>query len=375
MRKAMLSIHLFLSLILGLFIVITCTTGSLLLVEKDVESWLHPVRITSGTGEAPLPVLLQHANEAVPGMKADRVEYPADDKLYHIHLSKDGAGGKDGRTVYGDPATGEVFGQVHEERREPFATIYNLHRYFLLTNVIGRTSAASVVGILGMALTIILLTGLYLWWPGLRKWALGFRVIRNRGKFMFNMSLHKASGIISIPLLLILALTGTVNAFEKMIPGWVGFAAREEIPAAAMKSAASSEQMLPPDKIIEIVKSTYPDSELMRISLPAKAGQSYQVGLKDGISATSGANSTVYLDAASGEILYKTDPSLTINLYNAWRKGLHFGTYGGVITEIIYFVFGMMPLVLMITGLVIWRLKGNAKRRTRRKQAAAPAAA
>lgn len=371
MRKAVLTIHLFLSLILGLFVVATCTTGSLLMIEPDVESWLYPIGQKPTPGDVGAAVVEQHADALSPGLKADRIELPAQDGFYHVHLSKDG---KDGKLVYADPGTGDVFGQVQEERREPFLTIYNLHRYFLLTSVIGKAPAASVVGVLGLGLMLILLTGIYLWWPGIRKWALGFRIIRNRGKLLHNMGLHKTIGIVSIPVLLLASLTGFVNAFEKSIPGWIGFNAKEDVPASAMVSKSKDESILPMDRVIDIIKRNYPDSALIKIQLPLKAGQAYQVGLKEGFGASSGSNSTVYMDASTGQVLYKTDPKLAINLYNTWRKGLHFATWGGETTKLISFVFGMMPLVLMITGLTIWRLKAQARKRSRKKGNAAIAA-
>ncbi|BFT71069.1 PepSY domain-containing protein [Paenibacillus sp. P36] len=49
MRKVVLRIHLILSLVLGLFIVTTCTTGSLIIVEPEVESWMYPI------GQSPTP--------------------------------------------------------------------------------------------------------------------------------------------------------------------------------------------------------------------------------------------------------------------------------------------------------------------------------
>lgn len=374
MRKIVLTVHLTLSLILGLFVVATCTSGSLLLIESDVEGWLHPIDHKVTPGEINIAAIKQHTDATYPDYKIDSIEYPAKDHMYHIHLSK--TTGKGTQTVFADPGTGDVFGKVQEERLEPFATIYQLHRYFLLLPVIGKTGAATVVGLIGVGLMLILVTGAYLWWPGLRKWALGFKFVRNRGKLMQNMSLHKLIGIISIPVLLFSALTGTVNAFEKQIPTWVGFKTKEGIPASALQSKTKDGKTLPMEQVIEVVKDKYPNSKIVKITLPTKAGQSYQVGVRDGFAAnTAGSNSTIYVDSFAGEVLYKTNPTLAINLYNSWRKGLHFATWGGEVTKLIAFVFGMMPLVLMITGLAIWRIKAKARRRSKKPATAGAVAA
>ncbi|NBD24150.1 PepSY-associated TM helix domain-containing protein [Paenibacillus glycinis] len=81
------------------------------------------------------------------------------------------------------------------------------------------------------------------------------------------------------------------------------------------------------------------------------------------------------MNASNGEILYKTHPNWAINIYNAWRKGLHFATWGGLTTRLITFAFGMMPLVLMVTGLVVWRLKAAARKRGKNRKTDAAAVA
>ncbi|OCT12998.1 hypothetical protein A8709_22005 [Paenibacillus pectinilyticus] len=365
MRKIVLTIHLTLSLIFGLFFVATCTSGSLLMIESDVEGWLHPVDHKVTPGEINMAVIKQHTDTSYPDYKIDSVEYPQKDKMYHVHLSK--TTGKGTQTVFADPGTGEVFGKVQEARLEPFATIYQLHRYFLLLPLIGKTGAATVVGIIGVGMMLVLVTGAYLWWPGLRKWVLGFKYVRNRGKLMQNMSLHKLVGIISLPILFFAAFTGVINAFEKQIPGWIGFQTKETIPATALQSKTKDGKTLPLENVIDVVKGKYPDSKIIKITLPTKPGQSYQVGVQDGFAAnTAGSNSTIYVDSFAGDVLYKTNPTKAINLYNSWRKGLHFATWGGETTKLLAFVFGMMPLVLMVTGLAIWRIKAKARKRSRK---------
>lgn len=364
MRKIVLAIHLFLSLILGLFVVATCTTGSLLLIEPDVESWLYPINKKPTPGNVGVAIIQQHADVWNPELKTDQIELPGKDGFYHVHVSK---AGKEGQMIYADPGTGEVFGKVQEERREPFATIYNLHRYFLLTSVIGKKQAASFVGWIGVGMLLILLTGVYLWWPGIRKLARSLRIVLNRGKLMQNIGLHKTIGIISIPLLLLAALTGVVNAFEKSIPVWVGFNAREEVPASAKQNETNIKTILPVDQVVGIVGQSYPTSKLIKIQFPQKPGASYQIGLKEGFGASEKSNSTVYMDSSTGKELYKTNPNLAINLYNAWRKGLHFATWGGTTLRLVSFIFGIMPLVLMVTGIVIWQLKARARRQNKKK--------
>lgn len=371
MRKIVLRTHLILSLVLGLFVVTTCTSGSIIMIEPDLEKLIYPIGEHPTAGDVGIAAIKAQTDKLGPTFETDEIDVPAEDGFYHVSISEDG---KNERMLYADPGTGKTFGNVREERRQPFETIYNLHRYFLLTNVIGKTKAAHFVGWLGVGLILILATGIYLWWPSIRKLANGFRIIRNRGKLALNLSLHKTIGIISIPVLLLSSATGAVNAYEKQIPVWFGFAAKEAVPDSAKKSASESKTILPLEQAVQIVNEKYPNSKLIKVVLPQKPGDAYQVGVKEGFGASSGSNSTIYMDAANGEILYKTHPNWAINLYNTWRKGLHFATWGGEITRWITFVFGMMPLVLMVTGLTMWRLKARARKKGKNRNTGAPAA-
>ena len=48
----------------------------------------------------------------------------------------------------------------------------------------------------GVGFIVVLFTGFYLWyWPGVNRWATALRVQRGRGRFTFNLSLHKMIGL------------------------------------------------------------------------------------------------------------------------------------------------------------------------------------
>jgi hypothetical protein len=68
-------------------------------------------------------------------------------------------------------------------KHKPFTQIQALVKSYTDTSRSYRSSEA-VVGWLGVALTLVLVTGAYLWWPGIRKMAIGFKVIFNRGDFL-----------------------------------------------------------------------------------------------------------------------------------------------------------------------------------------------
>lgn len=79
----------------------------------------------------------------------------------------------------------------------------------------------------------------------------------------------------------------------------------------------------------------------------------------------------VSVDRYSGEILRDTNPDhlpLGSALSELWLLPVHFGEFGGLITRIIWFIGGLMPVLLLVTGFIIWRNKKGSSRKAVRKK-------
>lgn len=77
-------------------------------------------------------------------------------------------------------------------------------------------------------------------------------------------------------------------------------------------------------------------------------------------------NNAVYLDQYSGEVLQVEDgraQGLGDHVLDSFTP-LHFGTFGGLPTRILYVFVGLAPLILFITGFVMWRHRYRTKSRT-----------
>jgi uncharacterized iron-regulated membrane protein len=362
-HKFLMKTHLWLGLIFGIFIVVICTTGSFLVIEEDLNKLLRPQLYQPTQGNASMQNIQENITQAYPNYKMNRIDFPQKDGLYQIQLSKQVEGKATNHTIYVDPGSGRVLGNV-DNNSGFFSIILKLHRYLFLGDVFGKSKASIISGVMGIGLTFILISGAFIWWPGMRKWLSGFVIIRNKGKLIFNQGLHKTVGIATIPFLLVLTLTGVALDFDKDIFGWLGINRTEQVPTAQIKVSANDNQPLSLDRIIEIARTEYPQNKLIRAQIAQKPDQAYQISMKEGYNpnGTTRSNTTAYLDPYTGKILYKINPYKDINLYNTWRNGLHMARWGGLFSRILTFIIGMMPLFLMITGLVIWRVKTRIRK-------------
>jgi uncharacterized iron-regulated membrane protein len=376
MRRWLLRIHLIASLLFGLFIVAISTTGSLLVLEEELETLFRPIPYEATAGQSPVETVKQKAVEANPGFQVDRITFPEGDGLYQVRLTQPSNGKTLTKTIYSDPGTGEALGEV-KPRSGFYDVTLRLHRYLLLTDLVGRENANRIVGTIGVGFIVVLLTGAFLWWPGLARFVSGFRIIRRKGKLIFNQGLHRSVGVAVLPVLLVLAVTGTAFEFDRYVMNWLGIQRNVPVPAEATKVAApaAGTAPLPLDQLLLQSSEAHPSAKVVRLTLPQKPAQPLQLALKDGYTPNGNSNTTLYVNPYTGQELYQTDAKAGITVYQAWKSGLHFGRWGGLPVKLLYFVMGMMPFVLMVTGVVIWRLKARVRSRAGKQRQKASAAA
>jgi uncharacterized iron-regulated membrane protein len=86
----------------------------------------------------------------------------------------------------------------------------DLHK-ILLAGQLGR----DINGVASILVTVLVLTGLVIWWPGRRRWRRSLVVVRPTRTHRFSWHLHSAIGFWSIVLLFGWAFTGVYFAFPE----------------------------------------------------------------------------------------------------------------------------------------------------------------
>lgn len=119
-----------------------------------------------------------------------------------------------------DPGTGEILGSsgdVNGALSTALEFLANLHDCWLsCENLPGQvawftaevpglpaiTWGALILGVSGLLLLFLALSGSWLWWPGIKRLATGFRVGRGKGRYARDVDLHRVLGMIALPFLL-----------------------------------------------------------------------------------------------------------------------------------------------------------------------------
>lgn len=194
--------HFYAGLFTVPFILWLSATGAIYLLKPQIESWIdrsHDNLVVEGAALAP-SALVRHAEAAVPGSVVHRfiLREQADDAQRVIV----GVGAEETR-VYLHPETGEVLETVGEEDRF-MRVIFRLHGELMA----GRWGSTLVELAASWAI-VMLLTGLFLWWPRDRKGLAGVLYPRlGREGRVFWRDMHAVTGVWVSLFAILLIFTG-----------------------------------------------------------------------------------------------------------------------------------------------------------------------
>lgn len=218
MKSFIRQLHIWLSIPLGVIISIICFTGAILIFEPEITEKVHSeyYYVDSVEGE-PLP-MEELRNRVEATLDDDEVikDVEVDEDPERTYVFKVATRGKKAKpqSVFVDQYTGEVIGTP--ERLPLFRESFRLHRWLMDAPAVKgeMTLGKLVVGISTLAMVVLLVSGIVLWWPK------GIKMLKNRTKVVFNKGwrrfyydLHVSAGMYATILLLIMALTGLVWSF------------------------------------------------------------------------------------------------------------------------------------------------------------------
>jgi uncharacterized iron-regulated membrane protein len=205
LRKLWRDIHLWIGAGLVVLLIPLSLTGSWLVFDEPIDRMLHPARYSAPAGPAALApsAYLEAARQAF----GDRAQ-PAQLRMPQRPGLPATVASAQGWTAWLDPATGKVQ-DVGNPRGEIRGFMHQMHGN-LLAGLTGRR----VIGVLGAAMFISCLTGIYLWWPRNNAVLKAFRWRRSPSQWS---NLHHIVGIWIVLPLAILSLTGVFLAFPEIL--------------------------------------------------------------------------------------------------------------------------------------------------------------
>ena len=207
-RRALFQIHLWSGIAIGLYLVLISLTGSLLVFRIELHKMFdRPALTVAVRGERLNDDQLKAAAvRTFPDYTVTNV-WPArkPDQAVEIWLNRN-----DGKALHRlfDPYTGDHLGPPDPPMVRFIVWLASLHDD-LLTGDKGRR----VNGYGAILLTVLCLTGMVIWWPGISNWRRSLTVDLKSNWKLFNWNLHSAVGFWSFLLVLLWAVSGIYLAF------------------------------------------------------------------------------------------------------------------------------------------------------------------
>jgi uncharacterized iron-regulated membrane protein len=206
LRKACFQVHSWVGLTIGLYVVVICLTGSVLVFRTEVYAYFRPWATVVPTGaRMDQQALAASAMRAYPGLSLVRVQIKRREPAAAADVWLDGRGPRLHRLF--NPYTGADLGDAEPRATRAFEWISDLHDN-LLTGLRGR----SVNGIGGLAAMGLGLSGLVVWWPARGHWRRSVLVRRHQSWTRMARDFHGALGFWSAAMVLMWALTGVYLA-------------------------------------------------------------------------------------------------------------------------------------------------------------------
>lgn len=202
MRRAFFRLHFYAGLIVAPFVLILALTGAIYLFNTEIEDVAHPHwRFVQQEGPALAPdVLVNGALAAFPGARPTRIDLPDTPHRTAVVFLKPEVG-KPFR-VYVDPMSGQALGSfIYDATLIGWAD--NMHGSLLLGG-----NGDLIVELAACWAIVMILTGLYLWWPRTAEGMLAAFAPRLKNGRIMLRDLHAVGGMWVSLLLLFLLITG-----------------------------------------------------------------------------------------------------------------------------------------------------------------------
>ena len=202
LRKALFQVHLWAGLILALYVLVMSLTGTVLIYRRELaRAFSAEPKILAVAGHRMTTEELKRAAErAHPGYQVTRA-FESKNPNWPVEVWLERPSKKIQRLF--NPYTGADLGDPLQTGFRVVLWLVDLHDNLLS----GRTGhLANGVG--GACVSLVCLSGIVIWWPGIDKWRRSLTVDWRANPRSFNWSLHSTLGFWSLAFILMWGISG-----------------------------------------------------------------------------------------------------------------------------------------------------------------------
>lgn len=305
----------------------------------------------------PLDEIVAQALIGNPGEVPLFIGFSQDSPLITVTLgSTPDAAGKDMSLLYFDRTTGASLGPAPINPITDF--LLELH-----TDLFLGLPGMLFLGLMGVLFVMALISGTVLYAPFMRRLAFG-TVRRGRSERVKRLDQHNLVGIVALAWMLVIGLTGAINAFaDPLTDRW-----REHELAGMTRAYANAPRLVPADygsidRAMAAAVTALPGRSPQFIGFPGGAwstGHHYAIFFQGDSKLTQNLLTPALVDARTGRFSdARNMPALNQALMMS--KPLHFGDYGGLPLKIIWAMMTLATIWVLWTGFLLWWRRGRGQ--------------
>lgn len=325
-RKFLFLAHLTLGVAAGLVILMMSVTGVLLTYERQIVAYLEPL------ASVPTAEGLEMALSRQPSPPAN------------ITLNRQGL------VQPAQPGGARTF----------FRKVTEIHRWFAASGE-SRTAARAVTGAANLAFLVLVVSGLYLWFPRRWTWPTFRAVLWFRdglsGKAR-NFNWHNTAGFWACVPLFVIALSGVVMSYpwaNNLVYSMNGVkppvAGKGKAKGAERVRTVSTKNL---DELVARAQRQNPDWTSISIQLPASDEAPVTFNIDSGNGGQPQKRSTLMLSRAGDIVKYETFAAQDSGRQaRSWMRFAHTGEYYGVAGQTVAGIASTAGAVLVWTGLAL----------------------
>ncbi|MEQ1573588.1 MAG: PepSY-associated TM helix domain-containing protein [Vicinamibacterales bacterium] len=213
-RRALFQVHLWTGIVVGLYVVLISLTGSAVVFRREFGNYFMPRTVPAEGRRLTDDEIRSAAIRAYAGYEVTSVSAP---RRAESPVSVTLVRGDDKKERRFNPYTGADMGDLMPRAVVAFEWVVDLH-----DNLLSGPTGRMVNGVGGLAIIVLALSGIVVWWRGIANWHRGLVVQRKGGWRRTTFDLHGALGFWSLAFLLMWAVTGVYFAFPEWLYAVVG---------------------------------------------------------------------------------------------------------------------------------------------------------
>ncbi|WP_281323543.1 PepSY-associated TM helix domain-containing protein [Flavobacterium aestivum] len=369
LKKRIGKIHLWLGLSSGIIVFILAITGCLYAFQEEIQNSTEEYRFVEKQNQ---PFLLpsqleQIARKELPGKSLHAIKYNGAEKsaeaiFFHYEPTYY-------YIVYLNPYSGKVLETANMDEGF-FRFILDGHFYLWLPPEIGQIVVATAT----LVFLVLLLSGLYLWYPrnkNATKQRFRFRWKKETKWKRKNYDLHNITGFYVLLIALIFAITGLVWGFQWFAYSYYTVIGGEK--SLVYQDPVSTKKTVPPskplDKVWAQMQKEYPHAKSIEVHPPENDSTAIAANANPD-EGTHWKTDYRYFDQYTLEekevehIYGKYKNAATADKLMRMNYDIHTGAVLGLPGKIFAFLISLLIATLPITGFYVWWGRKKKKKNT-----------